>query len=143
VKFKPVPDSGDFRCNLGQDEIETIRKQIAADSDCAVGEAMKTAVERIKTAVGHMATKLREYSVGENGVTGKFRDSLVENVRDLCDVLPGLNIAGNKAIDRLIGEMRAELTSVNPDTLRSDNTARVQVADAADAILARMGEYGL
>jgi len=143
IKVKPIPDSGDFRVNLGAHEVDAIRQQIEADAQSAVADAMKLTGQRIRETIGHLSTKLRAYSVTDKGVTGIFRDSLVTNVRELIDALPGLNISGDAGFARLVDQMKAELTGYDADTLRTQDSVRVDVADKADSILDRLSQYGL
>ncbi len=143
VKFRPVPDSGDFRVNLGAEEVSVIRQQIEADTQAAVDDAMRDTVQRIRDVIGHLAERLRAYSVSDKGVANPFRDSLIGNVRDLVDILPGLNISGDVRINGLISKMRAELTQYDADTLRVSDATRADVAQKADDILAKLQEYGL
>ncbi len=143
IKVKPIPDSGDFRVNLGASEVDAIRQQIESDARSAVTDAMKLTGERIRETVGHMASKLKAYSVTDKGVSGIFRDSLIGNVRDLVDALPGLNIAGDAGLDALIDEMRRDLTAHDADTLRTQDAVRETVAQKADDILGRLAQYGL
>jgi hypothetical protein len=142
-RVRPVPDSGDFRANLGADEIATIRAQIQADTDAAINEAMRDTVQRIKNTIGHMAERLKAYKLDGNGVSNPFRDSLVGNVRDLVDILPGLNVSGDARINGLISEMKQSLTKYEPDTLRVNDVARENTAKAADVILDKLASYGL
>lgn len=136
-RTSPLPDVADFRCDLGP-ATEAIREEMAQSATVILDQAMTDVRTRIQTVVGHMATKLGGYT-GERA--GAFRDSLVENVRELVDILPSLNITADPMIDQLAERMRRELCAYDADTLRKDDTAREHVADEADAILAQMSAF--
>ena len=136
----PVPEADDFRVQLSAEEVEATRREIAARVDGAVRDAWT----RVHEAVRHMATKLREYRpAGGKGdrAEGVFRDSLVENVRALADLLPRLNVTADARLDDMARRLQAELCQVDADTLRATAGARVAVAEAAERILADMAGY--
>jgi hypothetical protein len=71
---------------------------------------------------------------------GYFRDSLVLNVRDLCNIMPSLNITGNPELDRIAGELQ-QLARFEPDTLRNSEAARDETKAKAQAIIDQIGAY--
>lgn len=144
VKVRPVPESDDFRCALSSSEVSSIRQQIEADAQACTQLAMAETATRIKDVIGHMSARLKAYDIDSKGrVSNPFRDSMVSNVRDLVDVLPGLNLTGDAALNRLIAQMRTELTQYSAEVLRDDSIVRAKVADSADDILAKLSSYGL
>ena len=47
-----------------------------------------------------------------------FRDSLINNLCDLCDLLPKLNITGDKNLDNMRKEIEQQLCRYMPENLR-------------------------
>lgn len=143
TRFLPVPESNDFRADLSADDIAVIRAEIDSQNKLAVSEAMEDCARRIREVVSHMADRLKAYSVAPDGkISNPFRDSLVENMRDLVSILPGLNLTGDSTITRLQTDME-QLTRWDAGQLRENDGLRVKVSADADAILKRMGDYGL
>ncbi len=70
-----------------------------------------------------------------------FRDSLVENVRSLLEIMPRLNITGDAHIERVRQELADKVACHDPETLREDRILRAEVVDAASGILAQMEGY--
>jgi hypothetical protein len=74
-----------------------------------------------------------------------FRDSLVTNVRELCDILPALNIANDPALTDLTADIEDRLASLSPSALRTQPSTRESAAlDAAallDSITQRLSSY--
>lgn len=141
--FMALPVGKDFRLALQEDERDRIRAQIDARLSAATANATRDLYMRIALVVEHMANRLSSYGV--DPVTGKvrsaFRDSLVENVRDLVDLLPRLNVLGDAHLDALRQRMADQLCPTEPQTLREDPIARQQTAAAAQTILAEMADY--
>lgn len=145
IRVFPVPSDDDFRTKLDADDVNAIKAQIRADLESASMQATQHVADRMRKAIQGMASTLRAYSPGKPGTraTGTFHDTLVSNVRDLIDIIPAINVAGDYRIDQIAQQMRDELTSIPADTLRDNQWKREDVAAAADSIAARMAEFGL
>lgn len=132
----PVPDAADFRVAIGQVALERARAEIKRKTEEAVRAAQQDPWRRIAETVGHMADRLAAYKPGGDGekAEGVFRDSLVENVRDLVRVLPGLNLTSDPALDRIAERMKA-LCETEAAVLREVDPKRKEVAGKAQEIL--------
>jgi hypothetical protein len=133
----PVPEADDFRSDvLDQDTIEDIKREIAETSDAVLTGAMTDTKDQIVKVVGHMSKKLAEYADKKEGDrTGTFRDTLVENVRELADLLPAFNFDNDPAFDKLVKRIQKELCVEDAKTLRTDVNVRDTVKKSADDIL--------
>ncbi len=124
--FTPIPDVADFRVDIGDAAIEEIRKGLTE----AVNDRMKSATRecwmRLDEAVGAMAEKL----IVPDAV---FRDSLVDNLRVLCELLPKLNITKDQNLEIVIDNVRT-LLLVEPAYLRRNKMTRAATAYAAEEI---------
>lgn len=145
VKVNPMPDSADFRVSLQSDDLEAIRgdldQRIKENTQQAIGDLWK----RLYSGVEHMAETL-------NDPEAKFRDSLVKNLIDLCELLPRLNLTDDPDLERMRKEIEARLTGHDPEALRPKNAktpmeesarkeARKQTAEEASKILKDMEAY--
>uniref|UniRef100_A0A6H1ZC51 Uncharacterized protein n=1 Tax=viral metagenome TaxID=1070528 RepID=A0A6H1ZC51_9ZZZZ len=134
TSFMPIPDSSDFRVDLADTEIERIKKEI---EDCRRERevvAMKDLWSRVYTAVNHMVERLSEEK-------SKFKDSLVGNIAEICQLLPKLNINNDANLNAMGAEIAAKLTTVEPETLRKDKDTRKEVCSSAEDILKKMEGY--
>lgn len=139
VSIDPMPNAADFRVDVSQVEADRIRADIQARSDAAIKAAMGDVFSRVCEAVGHMAEKLT--ATRDGGKADIFRDSLVENVRDLVRLLPSLNITGDAKLTEVAARMDADLCRYDADALRDDPGARRDTAMAAAAILSDVNDY--
>jgi len=136
TKTTALPEAEDFRSDvLDADTIEDIKREIAETSDAVLNDAMKDTVEAIVKVVGHMSEKLGSYNTGKEGEKSYFRNSLVENVRELADLLPAFNFTNDPTLDKVAERIKSELTVEDPDTLRNNEAARKSVKKSADDIL--------
>ncbi|KQC16176.1 MAG: hypothetical protein APR56_00445, partial [Methanosaeta sp. SDB] len=134
VRFSPISEADDLRVKLQDDEVEKLKRQIESRQSSLQEEAMRDLWGRVYEVVKPLADKL-------NDPKGIFRDSLVEKVHDLTNLLPRLNIAGDKALNDMTNEIRAKLCKHSPAELRDLEGVRGKVAKEADEILDRMKGY--
>lgn len=68
TKVMPLPDAGDFRVALGDEEKERIKRQITAAVETSLQVASRELWQRLYEAVSHLAERLQAYKVTEEGV---------------------------------------------------------------------------
>jgi len=133
VRFSPMPEVGDFRVKLDEDHLAALKEQLREHEKHALKETLAPSWAKLLKAVDHMSNSLADPKK-------VFRDSLVENLKDLCDTLPILNLAGDKKFDQALGVVKKRLV-VSPEMLRSDEARRTQVANEARKISDAMKKF--
>lgn len=135
VDFLPVPDSGNVVLDMVTDEVTKIVKSSTEKTvKSAIGEAMKEAWGRMHEVTSHMATMLSDPE-------RRFHDTLVENVRELCDILPSLNLIDDPKMAEMTDKVRKTLGKYSPQTLRDDPAAREKTAKSAKEIAELMSAF--
>lgn len=133
----PVPTGDDFRAQISQAQADQIKAQIEDRVQMATAAAVREVYERIAELVGRMVERLNAYkpAVKRGDKTeGVFRDSLVENVRAMIDMMPALNITNDPALADMASRLRP-LVQYDATTLRQNEGKRRDVAEEAQAIL--------
>jgi hypothetical protein len=130
IEFAPVPAGGDFRVALSQAEIDVIATRTEDRVKSAFEAAHKDAVKRLYECVSRIHERLAQ----PNAI---FRDSLISNASELCDVLSRMNITEDINLDAL-RQQTVSLATVSADTLRNDPVTRIQTANDAQTILDSM-----
>lgn len=143
VAINPLPDKRDFRVMLDASEVAIIQTQIEARAREGVQSAMADLWQRAHDVTAAMVERLTATREGPNGekLPAIFRDSLVENVRELVGLLPRLNVTGDARLDAIAREMGERLLVANAEELRASAPLRESVARDAAAILAQMESY--
>ena len=100
----------------------------------AQDDAMRDLWRRLYEPVKHMAEKLADPE-------GKFKDTLVSNIREIAGLLTRLNVAEDPNLEELRKEVEAKLCGQAPETLRTDATIRTMVAADARQIADVMRGY--
>jgi|SRR5580700_337645 hypothetical protein len=130
----PIPEADDFRAKLNADEVDDIKKRIRESQDQIIHEAMQAAFQRLYDAIHRMVEKLSDPD-------GIFRDTLVTNLVDLCQILPGLNLTGDEKLDQLRKRAERMIEDINPQELRDEPKVRRSVAKQAREIESLMGAF--
>lgn len=145
--FMTIPDKADFRVDLPAEELRRINEDIDGQIAAGLKNATHDCFERLHTVVLAMRDKLKEYSVttdasGKLKTENHFRDTLVTNIRDLCKLLPRLNVTNDPDLARLCAEAAESLGKIEPDSLRGeDSPARDVAIKRADKLLEAMAGY--
>jgi len=134
VSYNPVPIASDIRVNLAADQIAAIEASINDNNRSAVDTAMADCWQRLHTVVAAVATKLAD-------PTAIFRDSLIGNASELCDVLKRLNVTDDPDLESMRATVLHQIASMAPQTLRDSKHARQDTADKAKAILDSMAAF--
>jgi hypothetical protein len=130
VDYNPLPAGEDFRIDLSTDALAEIARDTEDRVNRAIADAQRDAVDRLHECVSKIAERLSDPK-------NVFRDSLIENARDLTDVLTRLNVTDDPRLEEL--RVRVEkLAAVSPEALRTLPFQRKSTAHEADAILADM-----
>jgi hypothetical protein len=128
----PVP-STDFRVSIGSDELTRIQQDVERRVQEAQSKAMTEVWQRLHDRVKHMAEKLADPKA-------IFRDSMIENAREICALLPRLNFSDDPNLEAMRQQVEAALLK-HPDALRNDPDLRRDTAAEAKKIMDAMGAF--
>ena len=129
----PVP-SNDFRVSIGDEELERIQQDVEARVQNSAQQAMQEAWQRLYDRVKHMAEKLADPK-------SVFRDTLVENTKEVCSILSRLNFADDPNLEAMRQQVEGSLANNHPESLRNDPDLRRTKAEEAKAIMDKMGAF--
>jgi len=131
VNYMPLADVGDWRVDIGNEAkgvLETGYKKFYADQ---LANAMGDVWKRAHKALSAMSDKL-DYA---DGPTKKiFRDSLVENVQDIVELMGACNVSNDPVMAEAQRKIDQALRGVTPDALRDDSYLRAQTKRQVDEV---------
>ncbi len=130
LEFEPVPDGNDFRVDVGKEAMAELRDSVTNKVVQRQANAMKSCYSRLRDVVSKVEERLSDPKA-------IFKDSLIENVKDECSIMDGLNITNDKDLTALVTEIQDQLI-VPPSTLRNNPVTRGRVAAAASQLLQRI-----
>lgn len=134
IRFEPVPDAADFRVDISDDDVKAIRADITKN----IASQQQVALQHCWTRLREVVSKIEERLSDPEAI---FRDSLIDNARELVKVLPALNLLGDPELEAARADVEHRLCMTSPQRLRTDKAVRAQTAQAARDILDRMQKY--
>jgi hypothetical protein len=130
--FLPVPESGDFRINCEARVKADLQEQYEKMFNDKLSEAMRDPWDRLHAVLMHMTDKLTDKEDGDRKI---FRDSLIDNAIDLCDLLTRLNVTKDPELEKARRMLEQAVTTTDIDDLRSDVGARLELKTNVQDIL--------
>jgi hypothetical protein len=135
----PVPEADNFHTDLQHEIAESIKAKYKKFYSEQMHNAMKEVWERVHGALARMVERL-DYN--DDGTKKVFRDTLVDNVREMVALLDDYNVAKDPAMERMRMQIEDALLGVTPDALREDEYLRKETKAKMDAIIKNLPGLG-
>jgi hypothetical protein len=137
VNYMPVPSSGDFRVDVGNDAQEDLKKQLAKFADERVENAMNGFKARMVEHLKRMSDRLGVDVVAGEVKPRVFHNTLLDTAHDLCDLAGSLNIVNDPQIEEARRALKRSISGVDVQDLRKDMGARTTIKADVDDILSK------
>jgi len=128
IDIAPIPSSDDFRVQISDQEKAKVKQSIARALKEKHAKAMKRVWERVYVVV----EKFHQKMVDEKAV---FRNSLIDNIKSLVDLLPELNLSNDQELASMTQSLKENIYDYDPNELRKDPEVRKEAADKTRQIL--------
>ena len=128
----PVPDVGDFRLDIGNEAMSALADKYKNYYTTQLNNAMGDLWQRTHTALTKMSERL-DYADGQTKKV--FRDSLVDNVVEMVELLDACNITNDTQMSAMKARLEDTLRGVTPEALREDGYLRAETKRAVDEII--------
>lgn len=130
IMFFPIPEQGDFRIQISDEEKAAFERQMQEVERQAAKECWK----RLYDSAYKAAQKL-------NDPKAIFRDSLIENITEMCGLLSRLNVTDDANLETMRQELETLASRIQPETCRASETGRKDAADKLNEITNRMSAF--
>lgn len=128
----PMPEISDFRTEV----LDSEKNEFLAKMREVENESIRHCYAKLSEVVSRAVEKLKTPDA-------KFKDSLIENIADICRLLPKLNIHEDSALEATRREVESLVSKISPDTIRENKlereTTAKKLADIDSKISALMG----
>lgn len=133
--FSPVPDSGDFRLDIGQQELDEVRQQYEQSYNDRLKDAMSDAWGRLHGVLTAMSDKLADS--GDPNAKKRYHDSLLGNANELCAMLSHLNVTNDPELERARRSLESALVGTSMNSIKNSNHARADLKTKVDSVLSQ------
>jgi hypothetical protein len=132
VSYVPLPDAGDFRVDVGNEQRQVLEDHYTAYYTKQLTSAMNDVWKRMYTALSNMSDRL-DYSGDDK--KKRFHSTLVDNVLDMVDMLGICNVTGDSQMEAMRIRLEEALRGVTTDGLKNNESLRVKTKAAVDAAI--------
>lgn len=140
INYMPVPEAGDFRLDVSNEANKQLAEHYNNYYQTQLKTAMQDVWERAKTALTKMSERL-DYA--DHQTKKIFRDSLVDNVLEVVELMDTCNITGDTHMSAIKTKLRDALSGVTPDALRQDEYYRLETKRKVDEAIASLPSINL
>lgn len=142
LNFWPIPESGHFVANIAQKAADEAKKAIEGEIEERLLDTTMHLVDRVRETVTKFVDKMSTLVVVEptgevTALEGIFRDSLINNCRDVANLVDSMNLAQNPKISEIVRDLR-RMASYTADELREDRIFRVESLRRGQSILKKL-----
>ena len=125
---------------LDPETLSTLKKQQKESMDAVETYATQHVWERILEPLQKMHDTLKVPIEDSK----KFHGTLVTNLVDVANALPGLNFRGNGELEEIRKDLMDLTSSIESvDDLKTDPAVREEAVEGAKKVLSKMGGYGM
>lgn len=129
VAFLPLPAKGDFRVDAPKEIVDDMAQQYEQMYVERITQVQQDLWQRLHGVMTHMSERL---GYDENGKKLVFRDTLVENAVELCDILKRLNVTNDPDLEKARAYLESVLLGVEAEDLRLSDGMRAGVKSQID-----------
>lgn len=130
--FTPLPEAGDFRLDVANEDLEELRKQYDNSLNARLNEAMQSQWDKLHDMLTRMSDKLVEPE-GED--KRRWHDTFISNAHEMCKMLTHLNVAKDPKLEEARLKLERAIHGVDIDDIKDDEFKREEVKTKLDAIL--------
>lgn len=143
VNYMPMPESGDFRLDIANDAARELQATYADFYARKTVEAMNDVWQRAHKALTHTAERLADPDADFKGTVTKdgrkkFSDDLLENLRDMLDLMKACNITGDEKMQRIERNLSDALLGVTTEAVKEDPHLRRDTKAEIDKAIANL-----
>lgn len=137
TNYMPVPASGDFRVDVGNDAQVELKNKLSKLADERIESAINGFKQRLVEHLKRMSDRLEVDVIAGEVKPRKFHDSLLETAHELCDLATSLNIINDPQIEDARKTLKKIINGVDVKDLRKDMPTRQDIKKEVDGILSK------
>lgn len=132
--FSPLPEAGDFRLDVANDDLKELQESYEADFQDRLAKAVREPWDRLYEELQALSKKLA--TEGED-VKKRYHDSLLENPQQLCRLLTSMNITNDPKLEEARRDLERALLGVEMTDIKEYQHVREDIKAQVDTIIAK------
>jgi len=139
MAYIPLPDSGDFRIDIGNEGMVQIQTQYEAQYAAQIKGAMNDVWKRLHD---NLTTLVRQLDVDEKGKGNRLFDTVFDGALALTDMLRTCNVTGDSQMEAMRLKLEQAFTTnnqpVNLHQIKNSPTLRADTQEKLTAAIATL-----
>ena len=135
VRYTPLPDSGDFRVDVGNEAMAELKDEYDKLYTSNLEKVTSDAWDRLNKILTQLSFGLRN----EDGKKGKVYTSVLENAKELCGLLTYFNVSGDTELEAMRIKLEDTLFSLDANDFKESDFLRSEVKKEVDDMLSKWG----
>lgn len=136
-RISPLPEAGDFRLDVSNqeiaDQIADIKTKYDADMQARLADAMRDPWDRLHKMLTTISSKLAD----DKSEGKRYHDTLVTNPLELCALLGKLNITKDPKLEDARLQLEATMRHADIEVIKSSPDVRESIKAKVDTILGK------
>ena len=130
--FSPLPESGDFRLDVPQQDLTEMREQYEVDFNARLTDAMRKPWNDLHAMLTSMSEKLSLSSADEKK---RWHDTFVTNAQSMCSLLTNLNITKDPQLEEARRALELTMLGADIEEIKDDALVRSDMKTKIDNII--------
>jgi hypothetical protein len=140
VSYVPLPDSGDFRIDIGNEAMVTLQTQYETHYTQAIKTAMNDIWHKLHD---NLTTLVRQLDVNEEGKGNRLYDSVFDRAIELTEMLGTCNVTGDSQMEAMKRQLEQAFhvsgeRSLNLDQIKNSPSLREETRNKVTAAIAAL-----
>lgn len=132
VAYLPIPETGDFRVDIGNEAMDELRAQYEREYEQRLNNAMTDVRNRLLESLRHLAERVTDT---EDGKRKRFRSNMLENFAETLASVRALNLTKDQAIEAMADEAEKAIQGVDVTDLKENEDVRKDVRARVESVL--------
>lgn len=129
IDQEPIAESGDWRIDIQNEALEDTKERYQNNYERKLNGAMNDVWKKLRATITKLSERI-DYTDAEKKKV--FKESTVNNLLELVDILDGFNITGDPDMAQVSVDLKNALRGISPEALREDGGLRAETKKALD-----------
>lgn len=132
VRYEPLPESGDFRIDIGNEGINDLKDQYEMAYATNIEKVNADSWDRLYKILTQLSFGLR---TDESGKQGKVYSSVLDNAKELCTLLTHFNITGDTQLEAMRIKLEDNISGIDSKDIKDSDYVRGTLKKEVDSML--------
>jgi hypothetical protein len=136
LNYIPLPDAGDWRLDIGNEALASLRDQYEAHCKGQLESAMNDIWKRLYDVLGTLSRQLADQT--EDGKTPKIYQSVFDRALEVLDLMETCNVTGDPNMQLMQRKLAQAFRGVTIEAVKDDAHLRRETKKSIDAAIAAL-----